>query len=454
MATKKVGKYEVGRVLGEGTFGLVKLAVHTESKERVAMKILDRQKIEKQEMQTAVKRELTIMKSIKHPNVVNLREVLSTSKKIYIVLDLVTGGELFDKIVNAPNGRLTENQARFYFRQLLDGMVYCHDQGVCHRDLKPENLLLDGDGNLKVSDFGLSKMIDVVAKDSGIDDKAKLTYTMCGTPNYVAPEVLEEKGYDGRSSDIWSCGVILYVLMAGFMPFDEPTMAALFDKIKKADFKYPSWFSDGAIDLINRILVPDPEERLSIKQISEHSWVKEGDGESFGPVETNPDLNVSELGSAPMSPAPPQHTTAPSTALESDQAASAGGSGAVGATVSGGPGSVAHQGWIHKKGGGKSLFGRRNWKLRYCKLSQHDDGLWYLEYYGAPEDKIPKGSKCMRGALALAVENKHHPDKCCFDVTTPPEPPSSEPEVNNFWSESQQDRDVWIKAIIASASAQ
>ena len=161
-------------------------------------------------------------------NIVKLYEVLASRSKIFIVLELVTGGELFDKIV--AEGKLDEANARAYFRQLLKGLKYCHSQNVCHRDLKPENLLLDANGLLKISDFGLSAMYAGSDPDEG---RATLLHTTCGTPNYVAPEVLADKGYDGRAADVWSSGVILYVLMAGFLPFDEQHMSKLFAKIQK-----------------------------------------------------------------------------------------------------------------------------------------------------------------------------------------------------------------------------
>ncbi|CAM9384324.1 unnamed protein product [Laminaria digitata] len=266
---KKVGKYEIGRTIGEGTFGKVKLAINTDTGDKMAIKVLDKSIIQRQNMGPQVKREISIMKLVRHPYVVQLREVLASSSKIFLVCELITGGELFDKIVEKQ--RFTEDEARFYFRQLLEGMEYCHSQGVCHRDLKPENILLDGAGNVKISDFGLSNLY------SGGDDEAlKLLHTTCGTPNYVAPEVLADKGYDGRMADVWSMGVILYVLLAGFLPFDEPSMSTLFSKIQAADFSYPRWFSPEARSVIDRILVPDPRQRLSLPQMKVHAFWKAG----------------------------------------------------------------------------------------------------------------------------------------------------------------------------------
>nr|ACN41002.1 unknown [Picea sitchensis] len=261
----RVGKYELGRTLGEGTFAKVKFAKNTENGENVAIKILDKENILKHKMVEQIKREISTMKLIKHPNVIRLHEVMASKTKIYIVLDFVNGGELFDKIVN--HGRLREDEARRYFQQLINAVDYCHSRGVSHRDLKPENLLLDAYGNLKVSDFGLSALPQQIMEDG-------LLHTTCGTPNYVAPEVINDKGYDGATADLWSCGVILFVLMAGYLPFDESNLLTLYKKIYKADFTCPPWFSSGAKKLISRILDPKPKTRITVPEILENEWLR------------------------------------------------------------------------------------------------------------------------------------------------------------------------------------
>jgi len=270
---RKVGKYELGRTLGEGTFGKVKYAVHSDTQEAVAIKVLDKEKIQKQNMGAQIKKEISIMKIVKHKYVVGMIEVLASKTKIFIVLELVTGGELFDKIVSL--GKLNEDQALFYFCQLVEGVEYCHKLGVCHRDLKPENLLLDAQGNLKISDFGLSSLY-VGDADMDGTSRTEILHTTCGTPNYVAPEVLADKGYDGKKADVWSIGVILYVLLAGFLPFDESTIVALFAKIQNADFTYPSWFSATTRGLLDTMLVADPSKRVSLTQVKENPWVTNG----------------------------------------------------------------------------------------------------------------------------------------------------------------------------------
>ncbi|RWR74816.1 CBL-interacting protein kinase 18 [Cinnamomum micranthum f. kanehirae] len=264
---RRVGKYEVGRTIGEGTFAKVKFARNSETGEPVALKILDREKVLKHKMVEQINREIATMKLIKHPNVVQLYEVMGSKTKIFIVLEFITGGELFDKIVNY--GRMKEDEARRYFHQLINAVDYCHSRGVYHRDLKPENLLLDACGNLKISDFGLSALSQQM-KDDG------LLHTTCGTPNYVAPEVLNDRGYDGATADLWSCGVILFVLLAGYLPFDDSNLMNLYKKISAAEFTCPSWLSFGARKFLTRILDPNPMTRITIPEILEDEWFKKG----------------------------------------------------------------------------------------------------------------------------------------------------------------------------------
>uniref|UniRef100_A0A8I6Z4N6 non-specific serine/threonine protein kinase n=1 Tax=Hordeum vulgare subsp. vulgare TaxID=112509 RepID=A0A8I6Z4N6_HORVV len=260
---KLVGRYEVGRTIGQGSFAKVKFAVDSDTGVPVAMKVLDKATILNHRMLQQIKREISIMKIVRHPNIVRLNEVLAGRTKIYIILELITGGELFDKI--ARQGKIRENEARKYFQQLIDAIDYCHSKGVYHRDLKPENLLLDSRGNLKVSDFGLSTL-----SQNGVG----LLHTTCGTPNYIAPEVLSNDGYDGSAADIWSCGVILYVLMAGYLPFEENDLPTLYDKITAAQFSCPDWFSPGAKSMIQRILDRNPKTRITIEEIRADPWFK------------------------------------------------------------------------------------------------------------------------------------------------------------------------------------
>ncbi|KAJ4917474.1 CBL-interacting serine/threonine-protein kinase 17 [Raphanus sativus] len=240
MVTKgmRVGKYELGRTLGEGNSAKVKLATDTISGQSFAVKIIDKSSIKRLNVSFQIKREIRTLKVLKHPNIVRLHEVLASKTKIYMVLECVTGGDLFDRIVS--KGKLSETEGRTLFQQLIDGVGYCHNKGVFHRDLKEDGLL----------------------------------HTTCGSPNYVAPEVLANKGYDGASSDIWSCGVILYVILTGCLPFDDPNLAVLCRKIFKGDPPIPRWLSVGAKTMIKRMLDPNPITRMTIAGIKANDWFK------------------------------------------------------------------------------------------------------------------------------------------------------------------------------------
>ncbi|KAG9159491.1 hypothetical protein Leryth_011035 [Lithospermum erythrorhizon] len=258
------GKYELGRLLGHGSFAKVYHARHLVTGKSVAMKIVGKEKVIQVGMMEQIKREISVMKMVKHQNIVNLHEVMASKTKIYFAMDLVRGGELFGKIAK---GRLKEDVARNYFQQLISAIDFCHSRGVYHRDLKPENLLLDEDGNLKVTDFGLSAFSDHLRQDG-------LLHTSCGTPSYVAPEVIGKKGYDGAKADIWSCGVILYVLLAGFLPFQEENIVSMYRKIYRGDFRCPPWFSSEARKLVTKMLDPNPDSRITITKIMESVWFK------------------------------------------------------------------------------------------------------------------------------------------------------------------------------------
>ncbi|WOL01884.1 CBL-interacting protein kinase 18 [Canna indica] len=259
-------KYKVGRLLGKGTFAKVYYAKNVKTLESVALKVIDKEKVLKVGLIDQTKREVTVMRMVRHANVVQLYEVMATKSKIYFVLEYVKGGELFKKIAK---GGLKEGAARKYFQQLISAVDFCHSRGVYHRDLKPENLLLDDNGNLKVSDFGLSALVQSQREDG-------LLHTTCGTPAYVAPEVISRKGYDGAKSDIWSCGVILFVLMAGYLPFCDQNMMDMYKKIGKADFKCPNWFPSNVRKLLVRILDPNPNTRISIANIMKNPWFAKG----------------------------------------------------------------------------------------------------------------------------------------------------------------------------------
>lgn len=259
-------RYEVGKFLGQGTFAKVYHARNLNTGDSVAIKVIDKERILKVGMTEQIKREISIMRLLRHPNIVELHEVMATKSKIYFVMEHVKGGELFHKV---STGKLREDVARKYFQQLVRAVDYCHSRGVCHRDLKPENLLLDEEGNLKVSDFGLSALADSRRQDG-------LLHTTCGTPAYVAPEVISRRGYDGFKADVWSCGVILFVLLAGYLPFRDSNLMELYKKIGKAEVKFPNWLAPGAKRLLKRILDPNPNTRISTEKIMKSSWFRKG----------------------------------------------------------------------------------------------------------------------------------------------------------------------------------
>ncbi|GAA0169750.1 non-receptor serine/threonine protein kinase [Lithospermum erythrorhizon] len=262
----RLGKYEIGRTLGEGNFGKVKYAHNINSGKSFAIKILDKKKIVGLNIVDQITREIGTLKLLKHPNIVRLYEVLASKTKIYMVLQYVNGGELFDRI--ASKGKLSEANGRRLFQQLIDGVSYCHNRGVIHRDLKLENVLVDEKGNIKITDFGLSALPDHFRDDG-------LLHTTCGSPNYVAPEILSNRGYNGATSDLWSCGVILYVILSGYLPFDDRNLAVLYQKILKGEVQIPKWLTPGAHNLIKRILDPNPRTRITIAELKEHVWFKQ-----------------------------------------------------------------------------------------------------------------------------------------------------------------------------------
>ncbi|CAL9193146.1 unnamed protein product [Musa hybrid cultivar] len=257
-------RFEVGRLLGQGNFAKVYYARNLRTGQSVAIKMIDKEKVFRVGGAEQIKREISVMRLVRHPNIVCLFEVMASKSKIYFVMEYVKGGELFDKVAK---GRLQEDVARGYFQQLVIAVDYCHSRGVYHRDLKLENLLLDDNENLKVSDFGMSALADSKRQDG-------LLHTICGTPAYVAPEVISRTGYDGAKADIWSCGVILFVLLAGYLPFRDSNLMEMYRKIGGSEFRFPSWFSSDVRKLISKILDPNPSTRISMSTITESKWFR------------------------------------------------------------------------------------------------------------------------------------------------------------------------------------
>jgi len=265
-------KYELGKVLGRGAFSVVKEGIRKATGKKYAVKCISKKLIDKKEM-ALLEREIDIMKKLQHPNIIQLMEVVDEPETLYLVLEYASGGELFDAIVN--RGFYSEADAAKLIRQILEAILFVHNHGIAHRDLKPENLLLLGDGQedfLKIADFGLSK-----------DFGQEQLQTSCGTPDYVAPEVLMGEVYD-MSVDIWSIGVISYVLLCGFPPFYGETQKELFENIMggKYDFPEPEWasVSDEGKQFIKKMLVVNPEDRYTAEQALNDVWMAENSGAS------------------------------------------------------------------------------------------------------------------------------------------------------------------------------
>ncbi|XP_008058800.1 serine/threonine-protein kinase DCLK3 [Carlito syrichta] len=259
--------YETGRVIGDGNFAVVKECRHRETRQAYAMKIIDKSRLKGKE--DMVDSEILIIQSLSHPNIVKLHEVYETETEIYLILEYVQGGDLFDAIIESV--KFPEPDAALMIMDLCKALVHMHDKSIVHRDLKPENLLVqrneDKSTTLKLADFGLAKLV------------VRPIFTVCGTPTYVAPEILSEKGY-GLEVDMWAAGVILYILLCGFPPFRSPDrdQDELFNIIQLGHFEFlpPYWdnISDAAKDLVSRLLVVDPKKRYTAHQVLQHPWIE------------------------------------------------------------------------------------------------------------------------------------------------------------------------------------
>ncbi|XP_075298478.1 serine/threonine-protein kinase SIK2 isoform X1 [Opisthocomus hoazin] len=256
----RVGFYDIEGTLGKGNFAVVKLARHRITRSEVAIKIIDKSQLDAVNLEK-IYREVQIMKMLDHPHIIKLYQVMETKSMLYLVTEFAKNGEIFDYL--ASHGRLSESEARRKFWQILSAVEYCHGRKIVHRDLKAENLLLDNNMNIKIADFGFGNFYK-----SG----EPLT-TWCGSPPYAAPEVFEGQQYEGPQLDIWSMGVVLYVLVCGALPFDGPTLPLLRQRVLEGRFRIPYFMSEECEHLIRRMLVLDPSKRLTIAQIKQHKWM-------------------------------------------------------------------------------------------------------------------------------------------------------------------------------------
>ncbi|XP_013981727.1 serine/threonine-protein kinase BRSK2 isoform X4 [Salmo salar] len=261
-----VGPYRLEKTLGKGQTGLVKLGIHCVTCQKVAIKIVNREKLSESVLMK-VEREIAILKLIEHPHVLKLHDVYENKKYLYLVLEHVSGGELFDYLVK--KGRLTPKEARKFFRQIISALDFCHSHSICHRDLKPENLLLDEKNNIRIADFGMASL--------QVGDS--LLETSCGSPHYACPEVIRGEKYDGRKADVWSCGVILFALLVGALPFDDDNLRNLLEKVKLGVFHMPHFIPPDCQNLLRGMIEVDATKRLTLEQIQKHNWYIAGKNE-------------------------------------------------------------------------------------------------------------------------------------------------------------------------------
>ncbi|ODQ80220.1 hypothetical protein BABINDRAFT_161189 [Babjeviella inositovora NRRL Y-12698] len=269
---QSIGPWRLGRTLGAGATGRVLLATHATTRQKAAVKVVSKAALgddashnkgcDAAGLPYGIEREIIIMKLLSNPHVLRLYDVWETSKALYLVLEYVEGGELFDLLVE--QGPLPEAEAVRYFRQIVLGAAYCHALGICHRDLKPENLLLDGNYNVKLADFGMA----------ALESNGRLLETSCGSPHYAAPEIVSGLKYHGAASDVWSCGVVLFALLTGRLPFDDENIRNLLLKVQSGAFDMPAELSREAKDLLARMLHVDPNRRIPTDKVLEHPLLR------------------------------------------------------------------------------------------------------------------------------------------------------------------------------------
>ncbi|KAG0665774.1 Protein kinase [Maudiozyma exigua] len=257
----RIGNYQIVKTLGEGSFGKVKLAYHITTGQKVALKIINKKLLTKNDMKGRIEREISYLRLLRHPHIIKLYDVISSPNEIVMVIEYAND-ELFDYIVQRD--KMTEDEARRFFQQIISAVDYCHRHKIVHRDLKPENLLLDEHLNVKIADFGLSNIMT----------DGNFLKTSCGSPNYAAPEVISGKLYAGPEVDVWSCGVILYVMLCRRLPFDDDSIPVLFKNISNGIYTLPKFLSEGAASLIKKMLIVNPLNRITIQEIIQDEWFK------------------------------------------------------------------------------------------------------------------------------------------------------------------------------------
>lgn len=258
-----IGKYQIRGTIGQGAFSTVKLAVNEATNESFACKIISLRKLQSKSLAEHFEREIRILQQMRHPNLVQLCDLTKDLNNVYVFTEFCPNGELFGRIVDQRF--LTEKEAKNYFAQIIYGIQYIHSKKIMHRDLKPENILLDTFGQVKITDFGFARYVpdDIIVK------------TACGSPCYTSPECLSGQPYDGQKSDMWSCGIILFAMVTGQLPWTKKQQKQLFEQIKNADYKIPTYLTAECQDLIKGLMNKNPEERLTAQQVLEHPWMSD-----------------------------------------------------------------------------------------------------------------------------------------------------------------------------------
>lgn len=298
---QRIGDYDVYGTLGRGTYGRVRYAVNRENGEVFALKIIDKKKVDAAGQLESMKNEVAILQMIEHKNVVCVKDMFATHNRIFLVLDCVMGGSLMQLLSRLKEGRLDERMATFYVNQILQGLEHIHSMDIVHGNLKLENIFLDGEGNAKITDFSLASLdISVDGDDNpptpGSPPPPPKKYSVKGgSPNYLAPEVIDDKCYDGKKADVWSVGVIIYTLVASYLPFQndaDPSLINLLKRIRTAEYRpFPNWFSLKLTILLSSIFVPNASERPTVSEMIKSPWIIEegleggrtinGDGQSI-----------------------------------------------------------------------------------------------------------------------------------------------------------------------------
>lgn len=262
---KFVGSYILDKTLGVGATGKVKLAHHSRNGEKVGVKIIRKDLFyEKPNLKIKVHREISVMKLMFHPHIIKIYDVLEDSKYLFLIIEYASHGELFNYLVKKR--RIRSKEALRFFQQIISGLEYCHKHRICHRDLKLENILLDNVQNIKIADFGMASL----------SIPNTMLKTFCGSPHYASPEIVSNEPYNGMKADIWSCGVILYALLTGKLPFDEENdnIRRLFNKIRFESPKIPRTIPLDCKELIKSLLVINPDKRATIEKIKNNKWFK------------------------------------------------------------------------------------------------------------------------------------------------------------------------------------